>query len=255
MEKDSRVAFVTGGASGIGRAIVLHFSAHGYSTVVADVDQERGRQLEQELKAQGRAVHFIATDVRNENSIQEAIQHTIDEYGRMDVLVNNAGIERYRAADEYTSEDWQAVHETNLRGSFFCSKYAAPHLKQTRGNIVIISSVQAFATEKDISIYAATKSGLLGLARGMALDFAGAGVRVNCICPGAIHTGMIDSALKDEPDMSAAISAIGQKIPLGRIGQPEDIARAAFFLASDEASYITGTTLVVDGGLLSRLAL
>ena len=170
------------------------------------------------------------------------------------MLCNNAGIERYRRAEEYTIDDWNSISETNLRGAFLCTKYAYPFLKKTRGCIVNISSVQGFANEPQISAYAASKAGLLGLTRGMALDFAADGVRVNVVCPGAIRSGMMEPFIKDQPDPEEAVKAIGRTIPLGRVGQPEDIAQAVYFLASPAASYITGAALVVDGGLLSRLS-
>jgi len=176
-------------------------------------------------------------------------------FGRIDVLCNNAGIERYRRAEEYTIEDWNSISETNLRGTFLCTKYAYPFLKTTHGCIVNISSVQAFASEPQISAYAASKAGpARANARFMALDFARDGVRVNAVCPGAIRSGMMEPFIKDQPDPEEAVKAIGRTIPLGRVGQPEDIAHAVYFLASPAASYITGAVLVVDGGLLSRLA-
>ncbi|MGH2482005.1 MAG: SDR family NAD(P)-dependent oxidoreductase, partial [Ktedonobacteraceae bacterium] len=146
------------------------------------------------------------------------------------------------------------ISETNLRGAFLCTKYDYPLLKQSRGSVVNISSVQAFASEPCISVYAATKAGLLALTRGMALDFARDGIRVNAVCPGAVQTGMMEPFLKDQPDPEDAVRGIGRTIPLGRVGQPEDIAKAVYFLASADAGYITGSTLVVDGGLLSRLS-
>ena len=186
--------------------------------------------------------------------MQALITQTVEAFGRIDVLCNNAGIERYRTADEYTIDDWNAISETNLRGAFLCTKYTYPLLKESKGCVVNISSVQAFANEPKISVYAATKAGLLALTRGMALDFAADGVRVNAVCPGAIQTGMMEPFIKDQPDPVEAVKAIGRTIPLGRVGQPEDIAQAVYFLASPAASYITGATLVVDGGLLGRLS-
>ena len=251
---DSRVTLVTGGAYGIGRGIAMEFARNGDTVVIADRDAERGRALESSLKAAGRQALFVATDVREEAQIQALMRRSQEEFGRIDVLCNNAGIERYRRPEEYTLDDWNAISETNLRGAFLCAKYAYPFLKKTRGCIVNISSVQAMANEPKISAYAATKAGLLALTRGMALDFAEDGVRVNAICPGAIQTGMMEPFLKDQPDPEEAVKAIGRTIPLGRVGQPEDIAQAVYFLASPAAAYITGATLVVDGGLLSRLS-
>jgi NAD(P)-dependent dehydrogenase (short-subunit alcohol dehydrogenase family) len=251
---EHRVALITGGAYGIGRGIAQQFAANGDFVVVADRDAERGTALESSIRAASGQVLFVHTDVRIESQIQHLMSRVSEVFGRIDVLCNNAGTERYRRADEYTIEDWNVISETNLRGAFLCTKYAYPFLKSARGCIVNISSVQAFANEPRISAYAASKAGLLGLTRGMALDFASDGVRVNAVCPGAIQTGMMEACIKDEPDPAEAVRAIGRTIPLGRVGQPEDIAQAVYFLASPAASYITGAVLVVDGGLLSRLS-
>ncbi|HEX4426438.1 MAG TPA: SDR family oxidoreductase [Terriglobales bacterium] len=251
---ESRVALVTGGAYGIGRGIVQEFAKKGEAVVIADRDDKRGAELESSLRKSGAQALFVHTDIRIEREVQALITQTAEAFGRIDVLCNNAGIERYRTADEYTIDDWNAISETNLRGAFLCTKYAYPLLKKSKGCIVNISSVQAFANEPKISVYAATKAGLLALTRGMALDFAADGVRVNAVCPGAIQTGMMEPFVKDQPDPEEAVKAIGRTIPLGRVGQPEDIAQAVYFLASPAASYITGATLVVDGGLLGRLS-
>jgi NAD(P)-dependent dehydrogenase (short-subunit alcohol dehydrogenase family) len=251
---ESRVAIVTGGAYGIGRGIVQEFASHGDAVVIADRDVERGTALEFSLKNAGNNALFVSTDIRIETQIQALMTRVSEVFGRIDLLCNNAGIERYRRADEYTMDDWSAITETNLRGAFLCTKYAYPLLKQSRGSIVNISSVQGLANEPQISAYAATKAGLLGLTRGMALDFAVDGVRVNAVCPGAIQSGMMEPFIKDAADPEEAVKAIGRTIPLGRVGQPKDIAQAVYFLASPAASYITGTSLVVDGGLLGRLS-
>jgi NAD(P)-dependent dehydrogenase (short-subunit alcohol dehydrogenase family) len=251
---DSRVVLVTGGAYGIGRGIVKEFAHRGEAVVIADRDTDRGSQLESSLKKSGARVLFFATDVRVEAQIQELVTRVMATFGRIDVLCNNAGIECYRRPEEYTLDDWNALSETNLRGAFLCVKYAYASLKQKRGCVVNISSVQAIANEERISVYAATKAGLLALTRGMALDFAPDGVRVNAVCPGAIQTGMMEPFIKNQPDTDEAIKNIGRTIPLGRVGQAEDIAKAVYFLASSDAAYITGATLVVDGGLLSRLS-
>lgn len=251
---ESRVALVTGGAYGIGRGIIQEFARKGDAVVIADRDAERGAALQTSLRAAGNQVLFVQTDIRVETQVQALMTTVSESLGRIDVLCNNAGIERYHRAEEYTIDDWNAISETNLRGAFLCAKYAYPLLKKFRGCIVNISSVQGIANEPRISAYAASKAGLLGLTRGMALDFAADGVRVNAVCPGAIQTGMMEPFIKDQPDPEEAVRAIGRTIPLGRVGQPEDIAQAVYFLASPAASYITGATLVVDGGLLSRLS-
>jgi len=251
----SRVALVTGGAYGIGRGIVEAFARHGERAVIADRDRVRGAELEASLRAEGHDVLFVETDVREEEQIRAAVASVAEVFERIDVLVNNAGIERYLRPEEYTADDWSAIVDTNLRAAFLCAKYTYPFLRASRGAIVNISSVQAFANEPCISVYAATKGGLLALTRAMALDYAADGIRVNAVCPGAIRTGMMEPLLKDQPDPEAAVREIGRRIPLGRVGVPDDVARAVWFLASPDAEYITGASLVVDGGLLTRLSL
>lgn len=249
-----RVALVTGGAYGIGRGIVQEFAKRGEAIVIADRDFDRGVTLESSLRNSQVEALFVPTDIRIESQVQALMARAKEVFGRLDVLCNNAGIEHYRSAEDYTLGEWDAISETNLRGAFLCSKYAYPLLKETRGCVVHISSVQAFANESHISAYAASKAGLLGLTRGMALDFAAGGIRVNAVCPGVVQSGMMEVFLKDHADPQEAVKKIGQSIPLGRVGQPEDIAQAVYFLASPAAAYITGATLVVDGGLLCRLS-
>jgi len=251
--RQPRVVVVTGGAYGIGRGIVRLFVQRGDRAVIADRNVQRGCALQDELGAE--AALFIETDVTGEDSIRRMIECAVERWKRIDVLCNNAGIERYRRADEYTSEDWNAIIGANLRGAFLCSKYAFPHLRAQKGCIIHISSIQGFANEPRISVYAGSKAGLMGLTRGMAVDFAAFGVRVNAICPGAIHTCMMETYLAGVEDPQSAVDKLSSAIPLGRVGQPEDIAGVAWFLASPDAAYITGASLTVDGGVLARLAL
>ena len=251
MSDDSRTVIVTGGAYGIGRALVRRFAQAGDRVVIADIHGERGRQLVESVPG----ALFHQTDLQKEEEIVNLVNFTIQRFGTVDVLCSNAGIESYRRADQYSSGDWSAIIDTNLRAAFLTAKYAFEYLRQRAGSIVFTSSVQALANERNISVYASSKAGLLGLMRGMALDFAPHRVRVNAVCPGATQTGMMETAFASEPDPEGALQALNSKIPLGRIGTPEDIANAVFFLASPQASYITGTYLVVDGGLLAGLAL
>jgi NAD(P)-dependent dehydrogenase (short-subunit alcohol dehydrogenase family) len=250
----ARVVIVTGGASGIGRGIAEEFAREGETVVIADVDAAAGRALEESLRQAGRTALFVETDVRDASRIERLVAVASGTYGRIDVLCNNAGIEWYQRADEYTIDQWNAIHDVNLRGAFLCTKHAYPWLRERGGCVVNISSVQGIANEAHISAYAASKAGLLALTRGMAVDFAPHGVRVNAVCPGAIHTGMMDRALEHVANREDAIQAIGRTIPLGRVGQPLDVAQAVRFLASPAASYITGAAIVVDGGLLARLS-
>jgi NAD(P)-dependent dehydrogenase (short-subunit alcohol dehydrogenase family) len=251
----ARVVVVTGGAYGIGRATACEFAAQGDRVVIADIHQERGNELASSIASTGGDALFVKTDVQSESEIQALMERAGNAFGRIDVLCSNAGIERYRKADQYSVSDWDAIHNTNLRAAFLCARYAHPLLKEQKGSIIVTASVQAVASEKHISAYAASKAGLLGLTRSMALDFGEDGIRVNAVLPGVIHTGMLEAFLKDHPEPNQALEQTARSIPLGRIGQPEDVAKAIYFLASPAASYITGVSLTIDGGLLTRLAL
>ncbi len=251
MPSEPRVVIVTGGAYGIGRAIVSRFATEGDRVVIADINAERGRQLEQSVTNS----IFKQTDVQDEEQIRELIKFTVKQFGAIDVLCSNAGIERYQTADQYSADDWSSIIDTNLRAAFLLAKYAFPYLRERKGSIVFTASVQAIANEKNISVYASSKAGLLGLMRGMAVDFGSQGVRVNAVCPGATFTGMMEVALQSEADPGAMLRRLASAIPLGRVGAPEDVANAVYFLASSQAAYITGTHLVVDGGVLAGLAL
>jgi dihydroanticapsin dehydrogenase len=254
MDHSTRVVFVTGGAYGIGRATVRCFASRGDAVVIADRNVERGKALRAELLEGGRQALFLPTDIRTEGAVQQAIELAAKEWGRLDVLCNNAGVEINRRADEFSSAEYDVMLDTNLRGAFLCSKYAFPYLRQRRGSIINIASVQGLACEANTAVYAATKAALLGLTRGMARDFAPE-VRVNAICPGATLTGMMDEFLASQTDPQIALNAMARNIPLGRLGVPEDIAPVVYFLASEAASYLTGSALVVDGGLLAKLAI
>lgn len=246
MAEESLSALVTGASSGIGRAIALDLVAHGWSVVACGRDSEKGRHLLSSPGLPAGKLRFVQADVGDEASVATLFGQLP---GRLDLLCNNAGIEIYRKVDAYDVSEFDQIVQTNLRGQFLCARAAIPLLQRTRGSIVNISSVQAFANEPDISAYAATKAGILALTRGMAVDLAERGIRVNAVCPGAIaETGMTDDAAAQSPDFTA-------RIPLGRAGRPIEVAAAVRFLASPCASYITGTSLTVDGGLLARLAL
>jgi len=245
---------VTGGGYGIGRATVRCFASRGDAVVLADLNKERGETLLAELRAEGRQALFLCADIRNEEEVRHAIDLAAAEWDHLDVLCNNAGVEINRRADRFTTMEYDRMVDTNLRGAFLCSKYAYPYLRKHRGSIINIASVQGLACEANTAVYAATKAALLALTRGMARDFAPE-VRVNAICPGATLTGMMDDFLADQTDPKAALEAMAKNIPLGRVGDAEDIARVVYFLASEEAAYMTGSTVVVDGGLLAKLAI
>lgn len=246
---------MTGGASGIGRGIVEYFAERGTAVSIADRDEARGRELATALHGRGKNVEFIPTDVRDEQSVAAMTRRTIARWGRIDCLCNNAGIELYKVAEDYTLEDWGAIIDTNLRGPFLCARSALPFLKKAEGSIVNIASIQAISCEQRISIYAASKAGLLGLTRGLAVDYARDGVRVNAVSPGPIHSRMMEEYLAAQHDPEAVIGRMREAVPLGRIGEPIDVAALAYFLCSPESGFITGANYVVDGGCVSKLSL
>jgi len=249
MRLDNQIALVTGAAMGIGAGIARRFSEAGATVVVFDINGERASEVAKELAPSGRAT-AIQGDVANEAGVRAAVEQTVREFGAIDVLVNNAGIEVPGQIPDLTSADWDRQLGVNLKGAFFFSKYAIPHMRaRRRGVIINISSVHAFVSYAGNAAYDASKAGLIGLTRAMALDHGSDGIRVNAICPGYIDTPLMDAWLATLPDAEAAMRQVLSFHPMGRIGTPRDIAEAALFLASDAASFISGTYLVVDGAM------
>jgi NAD(P)-dependent dehydrogenase (short-subunit alcohol dehydrogenase family) len=246
---------VTGAARGIGRAIAHCFAARSWAVVLVDIDAEQGRLEEQELLRQKYSVLFVEADISDPQQVSSLVDKTLGRFGHVDSLCNNAAIEIYRRADEYTLEEWDRIHNVDLRGVFLCSKLFFPAIAQRQGSIINISSVQAFANESNIAAYASAKAGLMGLTRSMSRDFAPLNVRVNAVCPGVIETEMMDVYLAQQADPQAEAQRLSEGIPMKRFGKPEDVAEMVWFLASPAAGYITGSSFVVDGGLLARLAI
>lgn len=250
---DDRIAIITGGGSGQGKAAVEIFCREGAKVVIAEWNEQTGSQVEQELKDAGYEALFVKTDVSDEESVKAMVQATMDAYGRIDILFNNAGIgysftDTYKMADlvETSLADWNAIMAINLNGMFLCSKYVLPIMReQGSGNIVNNSSMNALVGESGADAYTAAKGGIVALTRVMAKDNAQYGIRVNCTCPGGVDTPMIAPALDANPGLREHLSA---GIPLKRLAKPEDIANVALFLASDDSAYMTGAILPVDGG-------
>jgi len=204
--------------------------------------------MEKKLLQTGRA-RAIQGDVSNEDQIISAVERTVTEFGGLDVLVNNAGIDVEGPAVEMTSSVWDRTLEVNLKGAFLCSKHAIPRMRGRGGAIVNISSVRAFVSYEGNAPYDASKAGMIGLTRALALEHGRDGIRVNAVCPGYIDTPMMDAWLRAQADPSATLRQVLSVHPLGRMGTPRDIAEAVLFLASDAASFISGTFLVVDGAM------
>jgi len=247
MRLDNKVAIVTGGASGIGKGIVERFVESGATVAVFDTNGEGARALALAL-GPGRALPLCG-DVSSEEQVRTAIDATVARWGAIDILINNAGIEVHGTVEEITPGEWERQLAVNLKGAFLFSRYAIPHMRRRGGAIVNISSVHAMVSWPGTVAYDVSKCGLIGLTRAMALDHGRDGIRVNAVCPGYIHTPITDRWLETVPDREAAMRRVLSLHPLGRIGTPRDVAEACLFLVSDAASFINGTSLVVDGAM------
>jgi NAD(P)-dependent dehydrogenase (short-subunit alcohol dehydrogenase family) len=248
MRLDNKVALITGGAAGIGAGIAQRFSEAGAVVVIFDVNGAGALHVEQKLREKGRAL-AIQGDVANEDQVKSSVEQIVEEFGNLDVLVNNAAIDVEGPLLEMSSSVWDRTLAVNLKGAFLCSKYVIPQMRARGGAIVNISSVRALVSYEGNAAYDASKAGMIGLTRALALEHGRDGIRVNAICPGYIDTPMMDDWLRAQADPQATLQQIIRVHPVGRIGTPRDIAEAALFLASDAAAFVSGTFLVVDGAM------
>jgi NAD(P)-dependent dehydrogenase (short-subunit alcohol dehydrogenase family) len=244
-----KVAIVTGGGIGIGRAICERFAAEGAIVVVAEVDANRGREAAESIGKNNGKARFIQTDIRNEESIKNCVAETVSTFGGLHLLVNNAAAFVLKDVNA-TAEEWDLALSTNIRGTAFCVKHAVPEMKKVGGGAIVnLGSISSVLGQPSIMTYNATKGAILTMTKCMALDFGPDKVRVNCLCPGNIKTrALIDhmkSLGKSYEDTERELSPLNF---LGRIGTPEEVAACALFLCSDDASYVTGAALFVDGG-------
>lgn len=240
-----KVAFITGAASGMGRAIAELFAREGARVAVVDRDEENGRETVLLIKEDGGDAVFVFADLCSEDDVKAAVDATVARYGRLDVLVNNAGIVIMGGATHTSLADWDRVHSTNLRGPFLCSKHVIPHMqRQGGGAVVSVASIGGMVAVPVHAAYNAAKSGLIGLTRQIAVDYGPENIRANCVCPTATDTPLIRNAGANDENLKA----LAQMHPLRRLSRPEDIAYAALFLASEEAQCITGAVLPVDAG-------
>lgn len=252
---DAKTAVVTGGAQGIGAAIVRRMAQDGAKVAFLDIDKTSGESTAKGLQSEGSDILFVPADVAVETQVQKAIERTFAKFGRIDILVNNAGRNSYFDATRMTSEEWDASMALNLKSAWLCSKWVLPLMKQQGGgSIVNISSLHARLTTVGMFPYAAAKAGLIGLTRSLALDYGEWNIRVNAVLPGWTRTGAVEAWLRLQPDSKTAEERILRVQPLGRIASPEEVANLVAFVASDEASAITGAELAVDCGLGARYA-
>jgi meso-butanediol dehydrogenase / (S,S)-butanediol dehydrogenase / diacetyl reductase len=253
---EGKVALITGAASGQGRAAALLFAEEGARVVVSDVNGDGAEEVAGEIKSSGGEAVAVATDVSREVEVKAMIEATIEAFGRLDVLFNNAGV-GYSAADRFTmasvvetpEEDWDAVLAINLKGVAMGCKHAIPVMeRQGGGAIVNNASINALVGLSGADAYTAAKGGVVSLTRVLAVDWGTKGIRVNCMCPGGVDTPMIAPAIADE----AVLGFMRESTPLGRLARPEETARVALFLASEEASYLNGAVFPLDGGWTAR---
>jgi NAD(P)-dependent dehydrogenase (short-subunit alcohol dehydrogenase family) len=249
-----KVAIITGGGSGIGAATAHLFASQGVKVVIANRSTKTGEAVVNEIQQKDGEARFIATDVSNPQQVAALVEQTVQAYGKVDILFNNAGVANVQPFWEIEEDAWEKTIQINLNGQFYCAKYAAPHMiARKQGAIINMSSVLAYATNPGLTAYSATKTGIIGLTRAMALDLAPFGVRVNCIVPGSIDTPMMWDGY-DEEALPEIRRIAAESVPVGRVAQPEEIATAVVFLASSAASLVNGTSLVADGALLAKIA-
>lgn len=253
MKLENRVAVITGAGSGIGRASALEFAREGARVVVADLNLAGALETARQIKAGGGQALAVETDVARPEWVQTLVAQTLETFSQVHVLLNNAAIQVNKTVEDTTVEEWNREINVNLGGVFLCSKFFLPHLRRTKGCIINMSSVNGFFVEPMCAGYCATKAAIIGLTKAMAIDHGKEGIRVNCICPGYIDAGLAWGYFEAQPDPAAARSAAGKLHALWRIGRPEEVGRVAVFLASDEASFMTGSAVVVDGGFGSGL--
>ena len=252
---EGSVAFVTGGAHGIGRACVERLRRAGATVTFCDIDAAAGREVEAAASEGPRPATFHRCDVTSEDELRAVMSATIERNGGLDVVVANAGVDRPFDAATMSEQEWQAFMGIDLRSVWLTAKHALPTMRERgRGAIVTIASIHAFVTTRGKFPYAAAKSAVVGLTRSLALDEGGRGIRVNAVCPGYTRTRMLMTGVESSDDPAAAEREMLAIHPLGRIAEPEEIANVVAFLASDQASFITGAAVMVDGGLSARFA-
>ena len=253
MKFENKCVVITGAGSGIGRATAIAFAKEGAQVIAGDINPDGARETVSIISRENGKAAAYEVDVSDPGSVKDLVAFSIESFSFVNAVVNNAAIQVNKTVEDTSFEEWTRQLSINLGGVFLCSKYFLPYLRKTRGSIVNMSSVNGFFVEPTCAGYCATKAGIIGLTKAMAIDHGHEGVRVNCICPGYIDAGLAEGYFQSQPDPMRAREEAGKLHALWRIGKPEEVGRVAVFLASEDASFITGAAIVVDGGFGSGL--
>jgi meso-butanediol dehydrogenase / (S,S)-butanediol dehydrogenase / diacetyl reductase len=253
MQLNDKVAIVTGAGSGIGRASAMLFAEEGASVVVADWNQESGSKAAEEIRQKGHRAVFCHTDVSKAADAQRMVDTALTQFGRLDTLLNNAAVQIMAKLVDTTEEQWDTVLNVNLKGMFLGCKYAIPAMLKTGGGSIInVSSALGLVGDPDLVAYGASKGGIIAFTKAAAMGYGPQKIRVNCICPGDTNTPLVQDYFDSQPNPDQFRQEVYKNFALRRIAEPVEIARLAVFLASDASSFMTGSVVVIDGGLTSR---
>ena len=245
MRLKDKVAIITGGASGIGKATAILFAQHGAKVVVADIDEQGANETLADIYDAGNAAIYVQTDVTISDNTERMVTETVSTYGKLDILLSSAGIAMRLPVADLPEEDWHRCLDVNLTGVYLCAKAAIPAMRKNGGGSIInLSSIYGLVGADVRAAYVASKGGVTNLTRGMALDYAEENIRINCICPGFVETPLVAGVVKTPEEYRK----LADRHPMRRLAQPEEIAYGALYLASDESAFVTGIALPIDGG-------
>src|SRR5438477_3478597 len=249
---EGKVAWISGATSGIGEATARLFAKEGARVALIGRRLALSRRLAAELKAEGGEALPVACDVSSEPQVRDSIRRTLERFGRLEILVNNACMVHVKPLHEYTEQEWDQVMDVNVKSMFFATKHALPHLRRSgRGCIVNVGSISSFVGQALTPVYTTSKHAIAGLTKSIALDYAAEGIRCNCVCPGITDTPMLREHLNVQPDPGAALAARLRRVPMGVALAPDEVAKTILFLSCEDSSGVTGTTLVIDAGYLT----